>query len=97
MPLSQSIEAAPERERDSNHQVTDRMPSVSGRWSRSQHRQSSINDDHPSPLRTKLKKRTGTYRSTGRLVHREMDKVHGNRHVGGCCGHEKEKKPRVPH
>ena len=81
MPLSQSIDHQPER---------DSQATISGRWSRSQHR----GDDHPSPLRTKLRKKSSGYRSTGRL--HTHDKVHGNRHVGGHCGHEHAKKPRPP-
>lgn len=53
-------------------------------------------------MRTKLRKSSGN-RSTGRL-HRGSnlgihDEVKGNRHVGGCCGHDIEKpsKPRPPH
>ena len=53
MPLAESIDALPER---------DSCATISGRWSRSQHR----GEDHPSPLRTKLKKKS-SYRSTGRL------------------------------
>ena len=53
---------------------------------------------HTSPLRQKLKKKVGTYRSTGRLHTRDTDRVHGNRHVGGHCLHmHGEKKPRPPH
>ena len=66
-----------------------------GRWSRSQLRDT---EDRPSPLRTKLRKKSAT-RSTGRLhnTHRDRNTVHGNRHVGGGCGHELPVKPRPPH
>ena len=83
MPLSQSVDAYPER---------DSQATISGRWSRSANR-----DEHPSPLRTKTRKKNQSgHRSTGRLGGRELDRVHGNRHVGGCCGHEKQLKPRPP-
>lgn len=82
MPLSQSVDTQPER---------DSCVTISGRYSRSQNR-----EDHPSPLRTKLRKKSSGHRSTGRLGGRELEKVHGNRHVGGCCGHEKVMKPRPP-
>jgi len=81
LPLAQSVDAYPER---------DSQATLSGRWSKSQHR----TDDHPSPLRTKLKKRSIGHRSTGRITARVSDRVHGNRHVGGCCGHERDLKPR---
>lgn len=87
MPLAQSVDAYPVDaypERDS-------CATISGRWSRSQNR-----EEHPSPLRTKLRKKSAGHRSTGRLA-RDHDKVHGNRHVGGCCGHDKQpSKPRPP-
>ena len=90
MPLSHSIDAPPERDSCAS--------AVSGRWSRSQHRAPLIEEHHQSPLRQKLRKRSaGTYRSTGRLHQRESEKVHGNRHVGGACGHTHDKKPRPPH
>ena len=84
MPLAHSVDAHAERES---------CTTVSGRWSRSQHR----TEDHPSPLRSKLRKKSQGHRSTGRLNHRDTDRVLGNRHVGGCCGHEKAAKPRPPH
>ena len=43
-----------------------------------------------------MRKKKACHRSTGRLHTKEIDRVHGNRHVGGCCGHEPSQKPRPP-
>ena len=80
--------------------------SIDGRGSKSYHR-----EEH-SPLRSKRRstgRKKSSHRSTGRLhtserIHNASERlhngsrVHGNRHVGGCCaGHGLHEKPHPHH
>ena len=81
---NESIDSRPERDSQG-----------SARWART--RGPVGNHSSHSPLRSKLKRKSTGHRSTGRLgPARELDRVMGNRHVGGCCGGDRSSKPRPP-